>query len=228
MTDTQPLATETFTTEDVEVVEQERVHNGYFKVDHYHLRHRKHEGGWTDVMSREVFERGHATAVLLFDPVLDKVVFIEQFRTGAYAAFNSPWFDDKTQSPWLLECIVGIIDAGETPEDVARRECLEEADCKVLDLIPISHYLASPGGTSESIFLYCARIDATNARGVYGLDQENEDIRVLSVDTQTALNWLDEGRYINSATLIAMQWFKINVSALRNHWSKASGDSADA
>lgn len=228
MTDTQPLATETFTTDDVEVVEQQRVHNGYFKVDHYHLRHRKHEGGWTDVMSREVFERGHATAVLLFDPVLDKVVFIEQFRTGAYAAFNSPWFDDKTQSPWLLECIAGIIDAGETPDEVARRECLEEADCKVLDLIPISHYLASPGGTSESIFLYCARIDATNAGGVYGLDHENEDIRVLSVDTQTALNWLDEGRYINSATLIAMQWFKINVSVLRTRWAKTTGDTADA
>jgi len=228
MPDIPSLASETFTTDDVEVVKKERAHDGYFKVDQYHLRHRKHEGGWTDVMSREVFERGHATAALLFDPILDKVVFIEQFRPGAYGAFNSPWFDSKTQSPWLLECVAGIIDKDEMPGDVARRECLEEANCKVLDLVPISHYFASPGGTTESVFLYCARVDATDAGGVHGLDHEHEDIRVICVDTKTALAWLDEGRFINAMTLIGMQWLKLNLPSLRNRWSKASGDAANA
>jgi len=214
-----PLAMDNFTVDDVEVVEKTRPHEGYFKVDHYHLRHRKHEGGWTEVMSREILERGHATAVFLFDPDLDKVVFIEQFRPGAYAAFNSPWFDAETHSPWLLECVAGIIDAGESPEDVARRECLEEANCAVIDLLPVSHYLASPGGTSESTFLYCARVDASDAGGVHGLEHEHEDIHVLCVDTDTALAWLDEGRFINATTLIAAQWFKLNLAALRARWS---------
>ncbi|HEY9080000.1 NUDIX domain-containing protein [Magnetovibrio sp.] len=212
-------ATENFTVDDVEVVEKVRAHDGYFKVDRYQLRHRKHEGGWTEVMSREIFERGHATAVFLFDPELDKVVFIEQFRPGAFAAFNSPWFDAKTHSPWVLECVAGIIDEGESPEDVARRECIEEANCAVVDMVPITHYLASPGGTTESIFLFCARIDASNVGGVHGLEHEHEDIRVISVDTDTAMAWLDQGRFINAMTLIAMQWFKLNLSDLRARWS---------
>lgn len=215
MSDDTPSATETFTVDDVDVVEKVREHDGYFKVDRYELRHRKHEGGFTDVLHREIFERGHAVAVLMFDPMLDKLVFIEQFRPGAYAAFNSPWFDKDTHSPWLLECVAGIIDEGQSPEDVARRECMEEANCEVLDLTPVSHYLVSPGGTTESVFMFCARIDASQAGGVHGLDHEGEDIRVICVDTKTALTWLDQGRFTNSMALIAMQWFKLNLSTLK-------------
>lgn len=215
MTDNRPIATETFTTDDVEVIEKIREFDGYFKIDRYRLRHRKHEGGWTDEIQREIFERGHAVAVLMYDPKLDKLVFIEQFRAGAYAAFQSPWINHGTHSPWLLECVAGIIDDGESPEDVARRECLEEADCKVRELHPISHYLVSPGGTSESIFIYFAHVDASGASGVHGLEHEGEDIRVLSVDSATALAWLDEGRFNNAMTLIAMQWFKLNIDSLK-------------
>lgn len=213
-----PLASETFTCADVEVLNRERAHDGYFKVDRYTLKHKMHDGGWTEPMSREIFERGHATAVLLFDPDLDRLVFIEQFRPGAFAAFNSPWFDEDRHSPWLLECVAGIIDEGETPEAVARRECLEEANCTVTDLLPISHYLVSPGGTTESIFLFCGRVDASNAGGVHGLEHEGEDIRVISIPTDMALTWLTEGRYVNAMTLIAMQWFQLNLRDLRARW----------
>lgn len=221
----QPLATETFTTDDVEVVKKIREHDGHFKVDRYLLKHRKHEGGWTEVMSREIFERGHAATVLLYDPDLERVVFIEQFRAGAYAAFQSPWFDDGAHSPWILECVAGIIDEGETPEDVIRREAVEEANCTVTDMVPIAHYLVSPGGTSESIFAFCGRTDASGAGGVYGLDAEHEDIRVLSVPVETALDWLDEpGRYDNAMTLIVMQWFKLHHRELKHKWTvKPSG-----
>jgi len=219
MSDDTPLATETFTTDDVEVIEKIRKHDGYFKIDRYRLRHRKHEGGVTEILDREIFERGHVVAVLLFDPDLDRLVFIEQFRPGAYAAFNSPWFNQETHSPWLLECVAGVIDEGESPEQVARRECIEEANCNVQELFPITHYLASPGGTTESIFLYCARIDASGAGGVHGLELEGEDIRVVNVETQTAFAWLDEGRFTNAMTLIAMQWFKLNQNSLRQAWN---------
>lgn len=212
------LATAIFTCADVEVVHKERPHDGYFKVDRYTLKHKKHDGGWTEPMTREIFERGHAAAVLLFDPDLDRLVFIEQFRPGAFAAFNSPWFDEDRHSPWLLECVAGIIDAGETPEAVAMRESLEEANCTVSELVPIAHYLVSPGGTTESAFLFCGKVDATHVGGVHGLEHEGEDIRVLCVPSYQALAWLDEGRFINAVTLIAMQWFKLNHSMLVDKW----------
>ena len=89
---------------DVEVITKETVFQGYFRVDRYRLRHRTFAGGWTDEMVREVFERGHAVVVLLYDPDRDEVALIEQFRPGAFAA---GW------NPWLIECVAGIIDEGE-------------------------------------------------------------------------------------------------------------------
>lgn len=218
-----PYASKTFGINDVEVVEKTRVWDGYFQVDKYQLRHRLHDGDgehMSGVMSREIFERGHAAASLLYDPILEKLVFIEQFRPGAYAAMSSPWFDEKIFSPWLLEIVAGIIDEGETPEGVIKREAVEEANIEVLDIVPITHYLVSPGGTTESVFLFCAKVDATNAGGVFGLDEEHEDIRVLSVDVTTALEWLSDGRFINSMTLIAMQWFSVNHAILKKRWAR--------
>ena len=207
-----------FTTDDVEVLEKVRDHDGYFKIERYTLRHRKHEGGWSEPISREIFERGHAAAALLYDPDLDKLVFIEQFRPGAYAAFSSPWFDEERHSPWLLECVAGIIDAGENPEEVVRREALEEANCTVTDMVPVSHYLASPGGTSESIFVFCGRTDASNAGGVHGLEHEGEDIRVVLMDVAEAFERLENQGFDNAMTIIAMQWFEMNHENLRRLW----------
>lgn len=212
------MATETFTSEDVEVLEQTRAFDGYFKIDRYTLKHKKHDGGWTVPLTLEVFERGHATAVLLFDPDLDRLVFIEQFRPGAFAALNSPWFDHDRQSPWMLECVAGIIDPGETPESVARRESQEEAGCTITDIEPIAHYLVSPGGTTESIFLFCGCTDASQAGGIHGLEHEGEDIRVLSVASDKALEWLNEGRFTNAMTLVAMQWFQVHRTTLIQKW----------
>ena len=215
-----PYSSKKFKAGDVEVIKKTRVWDGYFQLDKYLLRHTLHDGNTSDEMSREIFERGHAAAAILYDPDIEKLVFIEQFRPGAYAALKSPWFDENEFSPWILEIVAGIIDEGETPDGVIRREAVEEADCEVLDIIPITHYLVTPGGSTESVFLFCAKINAGNAGGVHGLADEHEDIRVIAVDVASALKWLDEGRFINSMTLIAMQWFAANHTSLRDRWGK--------
>src|SRR3546814_7012534 len=97
----------------VDILEKTTPFKGYFQVDRSRLRHRQFDGGWTDEMAREIFERGHAAAVLLYDPARDAVVLNEQFRPSAYAA---------GVTPWLVEVVAGIIEAGETPADVVQRE----------------------------------------------------------------------------------------------------------
>jgi len=205
------------TEDDVDIIEKTTPFKGYFQVDLYRLRHRLFEGGWSGEFEREVFERGHAVSVLLLDPVLDCVVVIEQFRAGALAALASPWFGEGA-SPWLIESIAGIIEDGESPEDVAHRETREESGCEILDLVPISHYLVSPGGTSESVFIYLGRVDATKAGGIHGMDAEHEDIRVLKTPTAEALGWLDEGRIVNAMTIIALQWLRANHAQILRRW----------
>ena len=209
--------TPSFTSDDVDIIEKQTPFRGYFRIDHYRLKHRLFEGGWSQEISREIFERGHAVTALLFDPDLDRLVLIEQFRVGAYCSLASPWFDDSF-SPWLVECIAGIIEEGETPEQVARREAVEEAGCEITDIVPVCHYLVSPGGSTESVFVFCGRVDSSAAVGIHGIIEEHENIRVFSVPVIEALHWLDEGRIANAMTLIALQWFKIHHEGLRARW----------
>jgi ADP-ribose pyrophosphatase len=203
---------------DVEVIEQKTVFQGYFRVDQYKLRHKKFEGGMTEVMTREIFERGHSSIVLLYDPDLDKVVLIEQFRMGAFAASASPWFSDD-YSPWLIEAVAGIIEEGEIPEDVARREVVEETGCELLDLLPINKFFISQGGSSESCFTFLGRVDSTKAGGVHGIKQEHEDIRVFVTDAVEAFNWVRTGKVMNMVLANVLQWLQINRDDVRANWS---------
>jgi ADP-ribose pyrophosphatase len=206
-------------TKDVDVIDLETPFQGYFRIDRYKLRHRLHEGGMGGEISREIFERGHAACALLYDPDLDLLVMVEQFRAGAYAAAKSPWYADDS-SPWLIEIIAGIIEDGEEPEDVIRREALEEAGCTVQEIEPICHYLVTPGGSSESVYSFCGRVDASNAGGVHGLDEEGEDIRVFTATPEEAFAMLADGRIHNSMTIISMYWFKENHARLRELWKR--------
>lgn len=195
--------------QDVEIYEKTTPFKGYFRIDRYRLRHRRHDGGWTGEISREVFERGHAAAVLLYDPDRDAVALIEQFRVGALAA---------GMSAWQIETVAGIIEEGEGPEDVVRREAVEEAGATVLDLVPIAHYLVSPGGTSETCALYCGRVDSSNLGGHFGLAEEEEDIRVFVLPVDEALAMLGQPGTANALALIALQWLALNRDALKRRW----------
>lgn len=195
--------------ERVEILEKTTPFKGYFQIDRYRLRHRKFDGGWTDEMTREIFERGHAAAVLLYDPARDRVVLIEQFRPGAYAA---------GMEPWLVEIVAGIIEPGEEPEAVVRREAEEEAGCTVGDLLPIGRFLATPGGSSETVMIYCGRVDSQGAGGVHGLDHEHEDIRVLPLDRAEALARLAAGGVTNLIAAAALQWLALNHTEVMRIW----------
>lgn len=194
---------------DVEIISKETVYRGYFQIDRYRLRHRTFAGGWTAEMVREVFERGHAVVVLLYDPDRDKVALIEQFRPGAYAA---------GMHPWLIECVAGIIDEGEHPDEVARRETREEAGSDPTDMVYIGNFLVTAGGSSETCRLYCARVDSSTIDGFHGLEHEGEDIRVFVVDPAEALSMCRDGRINNAMAVLALQWLVLERDALRAKW----------
>lgn len=208
-----------FTRDQVEIVECRRSYDGYFKIDSYTFRHQLFAGGLSDHVNREVFERGHAVAVLPYDPVHDRVVLIEQFRCGAFAALDSPWFSDA-DSPWLIEAVAGIIDAGESPEDVAHRETIEETGTPITELESVCRYLVSPGGSTEAVFVFVGHIDSTKIDGLHGLSHEGEDIRPFSVSADDAFAAIASGRILNAMTIIALQWLQLNKTQLRTRWLK--------
>lgn len=194
---------------DVEVLKREILYQGIFTLARYHVRHRNFNGDWSQTYTREILERKPAAAVLPYDPVLDRVVLIEQFRTGALS---------HPESPWLIEIVAGIFDKKETPEELVRREAIEEAGCQILDLCPITNYFVSPGGSTEHIHIFCGRVDASNVGGTYGLPNEHEDIRAFTLSVDEAYQWFQEGKIANAPTIISLLWLQLNREWLKQLW----------
>ncbi len=195
--------------DDVEILEKTICFQGFFRLERYRLRHRLFNGDWSPPLTREIFERGHAAAVLPYDPAKDEIILIEQFRPGAMTAPGGPW---------LLEIVAGMIESGETAEEVVEREGMEEANCAISDLIPLYDYCVSPGGTTERIALFCGRVDTTNVGGVHGVSEEGEDIKVHVVSLDHALNLLRSGRLNSASVIIALQWLALNREQVRMQW----------
>jgi ADP-ribose pyrophosphatase len=195
---------------DVEIIDRETAYRGYTRVERLVLRHRLFQGGWGAPVTREVIDRGHAAAVLPYDPGRDEVVLIEQFRPGALVAGHAPW---------LIEVVAGILDPGETPEALVRREALEEAGCALTALERIGSCLASPGIFTESIVLFCGRCDTRGAGGVHGLAAEGEDIKAFVVSYAEAMRMLTSGAINNAIALIALQWLALNRERMRKLWN---------
>lgn len=193
-----------------EVLKREVLYQGIFRLARYHLRFRHFSGEWSGTCLREVFERPSAAAILPYDPILDHVVLIEQFRVGATL--------QPEHHPWLIEVVAGIFDKQETPMEIARRESEEEAGCKILNLLPICEYFVSPGGSNEYLHLYIGRVDASGVGGTHGLKDENEDIRAFTLSSDEAFSLLQEGKIKTSPAIIALQWLQLNRDWLRELW----------
>jgi ADP-ribose pyrophosphatase len=193
----------------VEIIEQSVCYQGFFRLERYRLRHELFAGGWSKEIIRELLERGHAAAAVLYDPDQDKVVLIEQFRVGA---LGTP------EGPWLLECIAGVMKPDETPAEVVHREAMEEAGCALQTLLPVMRFSLSPGGCSEEIHLFCARVDAQNVGGIHGLAEEAEDIRVCAIPFKDMLELLETGKIRNATAIIALQWLALHRDQVRAQW----------
>ncbi|MBU0884441.1 MAG: NUDIX domain-containing protein [Gammaproteobacteria bacterium] len=196
--------------DDVQVIDRAACFSGFYKLDRLRLRHRQFAGEMGPELSRELFVRRDAVCVLPYDPQRDCVVLIEQFRIGAL---------DKSTNPWLLELVAGLIDKDEVPEEVARREALEEANLPLSALWPITQYYPSPGGSDERVHLFVGRCDSAGAGGVHGLAEEGEDIRVHVWPLEDALDAVKDGRIDNAASIIALQWLALNRVEVRGLWS---------
>lgn len=202
-----------FNREDVEILEREDLYRGFFRAEKVRLRHRLfRDGRWSAPLSREVFYRGEAVGVLLYDAARDQVALVEQFRIGNM---------DEPTGPWCLEVVAGMVEPGESPEDVARRELMEEAGIREVTLHYIGNYMASPGGSDEKLHLYGGLCDLTNAGGLYGLPEESEDIKVHVLDAGPVLDELFTGRWNNPAALITLQWLQWHRPSLMEADSSA-------
>lgn len=193
----------------VRVLAEESAYRGFFSLRRLTLQHRLFAGGWSEPLTRELFERGDAVGVLPYEPESDSLVMLEQFRPGALRA---------GESPWMLELIAGVVEPGEDDAAVAHREAREEAACEFSELLPIARYYPSAGACTEQVRLFCGRVVSAGVGSIQGADGEGEDILVHRVPRLEALDMLARGEIVNGHTLIALQWLQLQGDALRQRW----------
>ena len=196
---------------DVEIIEATKAFERFLQVDVFRFRHRLFSGEWSAVRSHDVLRRGQAAAIVLYDPDCESVVLVEQFRLPALLAGSTPW---------QLEAAAGLIDSGETPAAVVIRETREETGLALIgEPVPIQRYLPSVGGSDESVFLFCGRVDSTAAAGVHGLAEEHEDIRVVVKTLAEIEALLEAGAVESGHTLICLYWLLRHRDYLRRLWT---------
>ena len=196
-----------FGLKDYHIETKETVFQGFFRVVKLYLRHRRFDGGWSESIQRELFQRGDAVGVLLYDPVNHLVGLVEQFRVGAL---------NEAKGPWQFEIVAGIIESGETPEQVAVRELQEEAGIEVEKLLPICDYLVSAGGTDEKMYVFCGLCDLRGKGGKFGLATESEDILFKVWPFDEVIKAFQSGLLNSAAATVGLLWLQLNHQRLQD------------
>lgn len=178
---------------------RETLYDGFYRMDRVRFTHALHGGRTSGPVERELFVRDDVVGVLPYDPASDSVLLVEQFRIGAM---------NQSPDPWLWEIVAGMIDTEESPVDVARREAREEAGIELGRTELMMRYLASPGATTEEVFVYLGECDLADAGGHHGLAEEDEDILARVVPADVAIGMPGRGEVRNALSIIALQWFE--------------------
>ena len=155
------------------------------------------------------FERPPAAAILPYDPILKRVILIQQFRVGA---LRDP------ASPWIYEIVAGVCGKNEKPEAVAIREAKEEANCDIQAIYHLRDVYVSPGASDEFLSVYIGKIDATNVNGVHGLAHEDEDIRVLNLSLEEAFAMNHRGEIKTVPAVLTLFWLEHHQQSLEALW----------
>jgi len=179
----------------LEVVDSTVLSDGWGKLTRHNIRYRRRDGTWQDQV-REVYDRGHGVACLLFNPETECVLLTRQFRLPA-------WFSGK--EPFVIEAPAGLLE-GAQPEDRMRAELIEETGFQVSRLEHLFDALMSPGSITEYLAFFTGTYhlkDKVSEGG--GEPSEGEDIEVMHVPLKEALAMIRSGEIADAKTIILLQ-----------------------
>lgn len=186
----------------VKILKREWVRRGFLPVLRTHYSHLQFDGVWSKELDREIIHRGNIIAVLPYDPVVDKYVLIKQFRIGAYWA---PAKNENSLNDGVIwETVSGYVDEGESIEQAAKRELMEESGLTCSDLKSLGSVLTNPGMCDERLHLFLATVDSQNCEGIFGLESESENIQVHALERKIVQQMMLEGYIEKASTLLAL------------------------
>lgn len=158
--------------------------------------------GTLQTQSREAYDRGNGAAILLYNKQQRTVILTRQFRM--------PTFVNGNPTGMMIEACAGILDK-EQPEDGIRRETEEETGYKITDVRKVFEAYMSPGSVTEILYFFIAEYAASmkvHAGG--GVEHEQENIEVLELPFQQAIDMMDSGDIRDAKTIMLLQYAKLH------------------
>lgn len=159
------------------------------------------DGTW-QTQTREAYDRGNGAAILLYNKEQKTVILTRQFRL--------PTFINGNPEGMLVEACAGLLDK-DNPEDCIRRETEEETGYKIRDVRKIFEAYMSPGSVTEMLYFFIAEYSASmkvNEGG--GVEHEQENIEVLEIPFQQAMEMMDNGEIKDAKTIMLLQYVKLH------------------
>jgi nudix-type nucleoside diphosphatase (YffH/AdpP family) len=161
-----------------------------------------HKNGKQQVYTREAYDRGNGAAILLYNNAAKTVILTRQFRL--------PTFINGNPDGMLIEACAGLLDK-DNPEDCIRRETAEETGYRITDVRKIFEAYMSPGSVTEILYFFVAAYSASmKVSDGGGVEHEQENIEVLELSFDKAMQMVADGSIKDAKTIILLQYAKLN------------------
>ena len=187
-------------TETVRNVSADLLSDNWAILKRYRLEHRRLDGEWQEIV-REVYDHGDGVVVLPYDPIGRTVVLTRQFRLPCYL--------NGVETGLFIEAPAGLLDEA-APVDRVRSEAMEEIGYQLKKPQFLFDLFMSPGSVSERLHFYIAEIEATDQVGPGGgLVSEHEDIEVMTILFDEALEMIVRGEIRDAKTILLLQHLRV-------------------
>ena len=187
--------------ERIKISSIEVLSNNWYVLRKVKFEYRLNDGTWQE-QSREVYDRGNGATILLYNTKKKTVILTNQFRMPTYLNGN--------ESGMLIEACAGLLDK-DNAEECIRRETEEETGYKVTNVQKIFETYMSPGSVTEILHFFIAEYtdDMKTSEGG-GLKDDQENIDVLELPFDHALNMMNNGGIRDAKTIMLLQYMKLH------------------
>lgn len=181
-------------------IEKILLSDNWYTLSKVEFDYQNSQGQWIS-QARESYDRGNGATVLLYNKKKNTVVLIKQFRMPSYLNGND--------TGMLIETCAGLLD-GDDPETCVLKEAEEESGFRPKRAKKVFQAYMSPGAVTEIVHFYVAEYtdeDRVSVGG--GLAEEQEEIEVIEIDFDKAIEMISTGDIVDAKTIMLLQHAKI-------------------
>ncbi|AZC75590.1 GDP-mannose pyrophosphatase NudK [Pseudomonas chlororaphis subsp. piscium] len=189
----------------VRITAEEMLSDNWYLLKKYSFDLQRRDGSW-QAQTREVYDRGNGATILLYNRERRTVLLIRQFRMPTYV---------NDHSGYLIETAAGLLDNA-SPEERIRLEAEEETGYRVGAVEKVYEAFMSPGSVTERLHFFIGEYSPDDRIGDGGgLEEEGEDIEVLELDYQQALDMVRSGEIVDGKTIMLLQYLELRLMPSR-------------